>query len=241
MVAAVAHLAESHIEPQEPTPDRGEVVARYRHLRAVSKRHKSAAMRLVARDAVLQQARRLGLAQGKTFILDTLDELALAFDLAVYTAPAGRSRAIDRYARATRFAADSDEALVLDAMCQARFSVLSVTRRHPSAGLIVTDVARESELWLMDEGLEATLPERATFAARYYAPDRFVMTAGVVVPVDITMIAGVAGLTSHLGRKPLAEMIEDRRFAEAIYRTAVADGTTQRMAYQDLPGTGASG
>ena len=65
---------------------------------------------------MLQHARRLGLAHGKTLMLDSIDELPLAFDLAIHTAPVGRSRAIDRYARSAQFAQGSDEALVLGAM-----------------------------------------------------------------------------------------------------------------------------
>jgi hypothetical protein len=57
----------------------------------------------------------------------------MAFDLAIYTAPAGRSRAIDRYARSARFDPGSDEAIMLEAMCKARFAVLSVQHRHPVA------------------------------------------------------------------------------------------------------------
>jgi hypothetical protein len=30
-------------------------------------------------------------------------------------------------------------------------------------------------------------------------------------------------------------VIDDRRFAEAIYRVALADGIMDRVAYQDLP------
>jgi len=236
MVAAIELLAESKAGQQRPTPDRAEALARYRHLRHISQRHNSAAMRQLARDTVLHHARRLGLAEGKTFIVNTMDELALAADLAMYTAPPGRSRAIDRYARAARFAADYDEALMLAAMCRARFGVVSMKRRHPSAGVIVADLARKTELWLMDEGLEASLPDGAMFATRYFAPDRFVMTAGIVVPVDIDLIAIAGKATLQLGRRPLAEAIEDRRFAEAIYRIAIADGVTEDVAYQDLPG-----
>lgn len=86
MVAAVALLTEGNVEPQ--VPSRGEVLARYRHLREISKRHHSDALKLLSRDAILHQARRLGLADGKVLILDSMDELTLAFDLAIHTAPA---------------------------------------------------------------------------------------------------------------------------------------------------------
>ena len=56
-------------------------------------------------------ARRLGLAQGKTLLLDDMDEMYYVYDLAVYTAPPDRSRAIDRYAKSARFEAQSDERL----------------------------------------------------------------------------------------------------------------------------------
>src|SRR5262249_6073686 len=141
---AVPLRKESDLEHAAPSPNRGEVLARYRTLREISKRHHAGAMKLLSADAILRHARRLGLAQGKTFILDNADELTLAFDLAIYSSPVDRSRAIDRYARSAQFAPGSDEALMLDAMCNARFAVVVVQGRHPSAGLIVTDLFRKT-------------------------------------------------------------------------------------------------
>lgn len=236
MVAAVALRTEDNVEPQ--VPSRGEVLARYRHLREISKRHHSDALKLLSRDAILHQARRLGLADGKVLILDSMDELTLAFDLAIHTAPAGRSRAIDRYARSTRFASGSDEALMLEAMCNARFAIVVVRRRHPSAGLIVTDLFRKVDLWLMDEGLELSLPVGTAFATRYFAPDRFVVTAGVGMPVDLDLLTSAIESVPQLLRKQRAEAIDDRRFAEAIYRAAIAEGIMENMTYQDPVGSG---
>ena len=235
MVVAVAVRTEDIVEPQ--VPSRGEVLTRYRHLREISKRHHSAALKLLSRDAILHHARRLGLTDGKILILDSMDELTLAFDLAIHTAPAGRSRAIDRYARSTRFASGSDEGLVLEAMCNARFAIVVVRRQHPSAGLIVTDLFRKIDLWLMDEGLEVSLPVGTVFATRYFAPDRFVVTAGVGMPVDLDLLTSAIELVPVLLRKPRAETIDDRRFAEAIYRAAIAEGIMENMTYQDPTGS----
>jgi len=238
MVGAIAIRTENNVERHESSPSRGEVLARYRHLRQICKVHHSDALKLVSRDAILHQARRLGLADGKILILDSMDELTLAFDLAIHTAPAGRSRAIDRYARSTQFASGSDEALMLAAMCNARFAVVLVQRRHPSAGLIVTDLFRKSELWLMDEGLEISLPVGTAFATRYYAPDRFVMTAGVGMPVDLALLTSAVESLPQLLRKSRAEAIEDRRFAEAVYRAAIADGIMEGISFESPAGAG---
>ena len=52
------------------------------------------------------------------------------YDLAIYTAPADRSRAIDRYARSAKFEPQSDERLMLDAMRASQFAILLIEQRH---------------------------------------------------------------------------------------------------------------
>jgi hypothetical protein len=221
------------VDQQEPTPSRNEVLARYRRLRKISKQHHVAIMKLISREAMLRHARGLGLTVGKTLVLDRMEDLSLAYDLAIYTAPADRSRAVDRYAGSARFEPGSDEALMLEAMCNARFSIVSVQRRHPAAGLMVKDLFRGIDLWLVDEGLEISLPDGTAFATRYFAPDRFVMTSGVGVPFDRDLLEMVVDSTPRLLRKSPAEAIEDRRFAEAVYRAAIGEGVMQGVTYQD--------
>jgi hypothetical protein len=237
MVGTIALRKEDAFENQEPTAIRGEVLARYRALREISKRHHSGALDFLSKDAIMHHAHRLGLADGKTLILDCMDELTLAFDLAIHTAPVGRSRAIDRYARSARFSRGSDEALVLEAMRNARFAVILVQGRYHAAGLTVTDLFRKTQLWLVDEGLETSLPEGTAFATRYFTPDRFSMTAGVGVPVDLSLLTDAIAFAPQLLRKSPAEVPDDRRFAEAIYRAAIADGTMEGITFQDPTGS----
>jgi hypothetical protein len=233
MVSSIALRKEDTFENQEPTATRGEVLARYRQLREISKRHHSGALEFLSKDAIIHHARRLGLADGNTLILDSMDVLTLAFDLAIYTAPVGRSRAVDRYARSERFAPGSDEALVLEAMRKARFAVVLVQGRHRAAGLTVTDVFRNIDLWLVDEGLEISLPVGTAFATRYFTPELFSVTAGVGMPVDLAVLEDAIRAAPYLLRKPPAEVPDDRRFAEAVYRASIADGTMEGIAYQD--------
>lgn len=215
---------------------RHEVLARYRRFREISRRHHREILALISSDTLLRQARRLGLARGKTLILDHMDELNYAYDLAVHTASPQRSRAIDRYARSARLAAGSDEALVLEAMRAARFSILAIERRHETAGLIATDLLRRTEVWLVDIGLESSMSEGDIIATRLYTPERFSMTAGVNVPFDVDLIHDIAAeLPRHLGDGVVDTLTDNRYFAEAIYRVALANGIMDRVRYQDLP------
>ena len=190
-------------------------------------------MRLVPMDALLQQARRLGLAAGRTFILDDFDEMTYAMDLCVYTAPPGRTRAIERYARSAQFAKGSDEALMLDAMRNDRFTIAMVRRRHEAAGLILTDTVRNAEIWLMDEGLEQSIPDGAAIAIRYYIPDRFAMTAGIGLPVGEALLAALLDALPHsVQRKSELDALQDRRFAETLYRVALDRRATDSVRFQ---------
>jgi hypothetical protein len=231
MVAAVA-LSPS---PTEPPPSRDSVVARYRRLRAVSKQINHAIQDRLPRDAFMRHARRLGLLHGKNLVLNDLDDLCLVSDLAIHTASPDRGRAVERYARSSGFPPDSDEAIVVEAMCKARFAIIVVRRDHEAAGLIVEDIVRETEIWLMDEGMEKSAPRGALFATRYYQPDRFAMTAGVLLPLEpVTFSDALDAMPAVLRKSPL-EAIEDRRFAETLYRTALADGTMDRVRLEDVP------
>ena len=75
-------------------------------------------------------------------------------------------------------------------------------------------------------------------ATRLYAPEQFSMTAGVNVPFDLALIEDLYdALPRRLGETRLTDLIDDRRFAETIYRVALADGIMDRVTYQDPPKT----
>ena len=212
---------------------REEILTRYRGLREISKRRQTEAVKYVPHSALLEQARRIGLAIGRTLVAESMDELTLAFDLALYTAPPGRSRGIERYARSADVPTGSDDEVVLQAMCQARFSVWQAERRHERAGLIVQDLMREESLWLVDEGLEQTAPEGMSVAMRVITPEAFAMTCGVIVPIDAMLLDEVFEEVLGRIRGEADAIANDRRFATAIYRRAVLEGLMDQVSLID--------
>jgi len=211
---------------------REEILGRYRHLRAISAGHHSAALAFVSRSMLLEQAKRLGIAQGRMLMPESKEEMALVFDLSLYTAREGRSRAVDRYARAARLPLGSDEALVLEAMRQARFSIWRVDRRHETTGMIITDLLRQREEWLVDEKLEASAPDGMAVAGRICEPDSFAMTCGVIVPVNRNLVEEATLDTLAWRRGNPEHVAQDPRFAMAIYRAAIDTGVMENVAYE---------
>jgi hypothetical protein len=165
-----------------------------------------------------------------------MEEMYYVYDLAVYTAPADRSRAIDRYAKSAEFDAQSDERLMLDAMRASQFAILLIERRHDTIGLIATDILRNSKVWLVDVGLESSMDDGALIATRLLTPGEFSMTAGVNIPFGIEMLEPICmQLPQRIGTSKLGRLAEDRRFAEAVYKAGLANGVMDRMTYLDLP------
>ena len=214
---------------------REEVLARYRHLRAISTRHHTEALRFLSRPALLEQARQLGLTAGEMLVAESMDEFTLVVDLAIHASRPGRSRAIDRYAGAARLRPGSDEALALEAMRRARFSVWRVERRHEVAGLVVQDLLRQDEAWLVDEAMERSAPAGMAAAMRLCTPETFAMTSGVIVPVDREALEEVFDEVLPRVRGSPDQVANDRRFATAIYRTAVARGLMERIGFEEIP------
>ncbi|MGI4747800.1 MAG: hypothetical protein ACRYGI_17495 [Janthinobacterium lividum] len=203
---------------------RDDLLNRYRMLRAINMEHQNAVVGMLSKPVILGHMRRLGLARGSHLLVEQDEVLTLGFDLAVYTASNGRSSGLDRYVRTPAFAAGSDEALVLDAMTRARFSIWQVERLHEQTGLIVHDVLRETEAWLIDEHLQASIEPGMSFAARLFEPEPFCMTCGVVVPVDTELLAEVSKDELAWRRGDGFSVGADPRFATAIYRTAIEHG-----------------
>ena len=212
---------------------REEILTRYRHLPGLATRHHTEALKFLSRPAILEQARHLGLTVGKTLVAESIDEMTLAFDLALHTARPGHSRAIDRYARAAQLQPGSDESVVLEAMRQARFAVWRVERRHDVAGLIVRDLLRQDEAWLVDEALERSAPEGMALAMRLCTPDAFAMTSGIIVPVDREGMEEVLDEVLLRVRGEPDHVANDRRFATALYRMAVANGLMERISFEE--------
>jgi hypothetical protein len=216
--------------PEPPLMTRSEILSRYRRLRQISKEQHEAVLDIIAPDVVLDWARRINLTQGKVVVSNSEYEIALAEDLAIYLPRLGRSHPLDRYARVARFAPGSDEAIVLEAMRHARFSLWRVERHHETTGLILRDLLREEEIWLIDEAMAENARPGREMAARLIIPDRFAMTARVIVPINPVLMTRPELMEEVFTRAPALRSLqgralaEDPRFAIGIYRAAVATG-----------------
>jgi len=161
-----------------------------------------------------------------------MEALTLVYDLAIYAAKPGRSRAIERYARTTQLAPDSEEMRVLEAMCGAQFSIWRIEHKHHIYGLVATDLLRQNEIWLIDEAMTASVRNGVRFAGRLSHLEHFTITNGVAVPVvGALMEQAVADAIARTSKDP-NHASETANFAADIYRAALDDGAIDRVLFR---------
>jgi hypothetical protein len=123
---------------------------------------------------------------------------------------------------------------MLDAICGARFSVWRIKLRHKTAGVIVADVLRDSETWLVDEALTISAKPGLTFVSRLCWPAEFAITCGVVVPVDAALLEEVVlDSLAWLRHDDPQQLADDPRFAAAIYRAALDAGIMDSVVFKE--------
>ena len=213
-----------------------DILTRYRRYRALSIKHHNEALSRVASETMLDRARQIGLAAGRTLMLDEGGGPAqLIYDLAVYTAPASRTRAVERHAKLSIPKADAEDAQILRGMCIARFSLWRVERHHEITGLVLSDMLRGGEIWLIDEALASVAQPGWVTASQLMPVAEFFMTCGVLVPMDRDILDTV--MEDRLGwvrNGDLQRLPDDPRFAIALYRVALQQGAMARVRYRAL-------
>jgi hypothetical protein len=138
---------------------------------------------------------------------------------------------IERYRRSVHAPEGSEERTVLDAMCDWRFALLIVKHKHPVAGLVVDDLVRQEELWLMDESMEATAKPGLALASRLIKPAEFHTTTGAAVPMDELLLLEVLRTLPPQLRDPAVFTARSDKFVAMVYEKAIAMGTAERIEY----------
>jgi hypothetical protein len=198
------------------------ILGRYRRYGDLRKEIQSAALGNMSESSFLAHAKRIGLSDGRVIFADNNSEVALVYDLALYTAQPGRTRAIERCARKRLKAAQSDEALVLQALLASRFSIFGVVGRCEPAGVLLEDLMRGGTIPLLDEGLEQSASAGDVFAMRVAPIEDFLINCGAVVPMGGGIFEEIIELLiGGVVEAERAALADHRRFAAALYALAI--------------------
>ncbi|HEV3386943.1 MAG TPA: hypothetical protein VG097_19150, partial [Gemmata sp.] len=166
-----------------------DLLARYKHLRQVGVELNTELAKSLSRDALDEGGKKLGILKGKVLALNTEDELTVLMDYCIHDVRRHGINAVERYLSESPPAPDSEEWIFLQALRQARYSLVEVESAEPGVGVHVRDLLRDESLFLVDVGFSRTAQVGMVLAARIVAPEGIRMTTGAVLPVGILSLA----------------------------------------------------
>ena len=211
-----------------------DAVDHYRHLRDIAADIQNDALELVQHSTMLEFGRRLGVVRSGELWGDE-SELKLVYDLAIHTARPGRSRAIDRYARAAALPPASEKARVLVALQNARFTTFQFEGRHAVAGAMARDLLLKQSFHLMDVSIGLSAEAGDGFAGRLVEIDGFSMSCLTLAPMYRELMEhALPRLPRDISASSVFEAFQDPRCAIAVYRAAIELGYMRRTVSFDV-------
>jgi hypothetical protein len=188
----------------------------YRRCGRLRMRFQTMAAQSLPPAKLVEHCKALGLPVDRELYQADEGELAYALDLAVYAAPPGRSRAIDRIAKQYAGREGEESALVLNALSRSWLSLFRVLGPHPEAGLLLEDLVLGGEVWVLDEALAEHAAPETVLGIRLGRVCGFAITCGVVAVLDPAMAAEVQREVGD-DRDLAEELLGNLRFVRGLW------------------------
>lgn len=210
-----------------------ELVARYQRLRAVSKNLNSAMVQRLARDAVHEGGRKLGIMQGDTLMFANESDMAVLMDYCLYHVRRNGRTAVEQYCCDHPQVAGTDEATCLRAMQNAIYSLFRVDAAEPGVGLAVTDMATDEQYLLVDMGLSETAKPGVVFLSRLLLFEDFAATGGAAIALGWLPKEKLASFCD--GWKRIWDGGPANYDPAPLIRDCLRQGVTDHTRYLDTP------
>ena len=216
-----------------------ELLPRYKHLRKVALKLNNRLVKTLPKSLLEEGGKKLGIFKNNTLILDSEDEIVVLMDYCLYDVRRQGANAVERYLRHSPPPPDSDEMILLQAMRQARYSLLAVEAVEAGVGVHLRDLLRDERLFLMDIGFSQTGSPGVILAGRVIAPEGIAMTTGAALPVGVIPAAKqapfVQGMVRRFKGADFRNLSPEQasELAAIVIRTCLQSGAAEQIAYAE--------
>lgn len=170
------------------------LLRRYRQLRAMMRDLHTELMHTLPKGMFTECGRKLGLLVDGTLVFDSEDEASVLMDYCLYDGWSGQHNAVTRFRAKQPYAAGTDQALLLDAMSRARYSLFQVERVADGVGVNCRDILRGDGGTIVDEGLGNTAVPGVVVAGRLVVLPELSMTTGAALAVDADTLEDIQSM-----------------------------------------------
>lgn len=224
--------------------ERDALLGRYRQLRATMRDLHTELMHTLPKGMFTECGRKLGCLVGGTLVFETEDEASVLMDYCLYDGWSGQHNAVTRFVANRPYAAGTDQALLLDAMLRARYSLFQVESVAEGLGVNCRDILRGDGGTIVDEGLGNTAAPGVIVAGRLVVLPELSMTTGAGLVIDADTLEDIQKVLEDgaqgIGQADFNNLTRQEAavLSSMIIRCALARGTPSRGAAQE-PGRGA--
>ncbi len=156
---------------------------RYLYFRKLGREFNLSLIKRLPESALQESAKKLGLIKAGTFIINQDDEIAIAYDYSLHHHRRVGRNIIERTRETEPPAPDSDEALYLEAMQSARFSVFAVQAVTSVVAVELIDLVTGLLVPVMDRSLASTGTPGLMVAGRLLTLEGFTCSSGSLIPI----------------------------------------------------------
>ena len=195
-----------------PSPQ-ADYLPRYQQLRAAGIPLNTRLVKSLPKHVIDEGGKKLGMLKKKVLTLTTEDEIAVLMDCCLHDLRWEGRTAVEHFLAESPPPDGSDEMILLQALLQARFTLIAVEAVTPGVGVHVEDLMLGDRLFLMDVGFSQSARLGMVLAARLFAPDGVYRTTGAALPVGMMLEDKRAALLHTLRA----------RFPDGDYRRATPE------------------
>lgn len=167
------------------TADRAEILARYKHLRAIGRQLNDKLVKRLGKDVLDEAGKKLGILQGGTLVFNFEDETSVLMDYCLYDVRRKGHNAVEQYLLDALPDPESDEMACLRAMQHPVYSVFLVESVLSGFGVTVRDLLSNKTIVIVDIGFGDTAEAGVLFASRLLFHEGFAMTTGAALPIGL--------------------------------------------------------
>ncbi|MGD0185241.1 MAG: hypothetical protein ABSC25_08315 [Roseiarcus sp.] len=201
---------------------RDEALAIYRPIRAAIRRVLKAAVPVCNHADLTRAAKQLGLWEDGKIVLPDGDAAAeMLSDIALFEPNQRGRRAFDHFLAEQAGQLAAAEMEIARRMGQAFFSLFQCTSRQGLAGVWIEDLLDGNRrLWLVDEGMEKSVPTGEPFGMRLFDAGHFHVGFGIVVPSDEETTQFSVQAKAHGGRLPFRHSLAATLYGDSLCDSA---------------------
>ena len=210
-------------------------VQRYQQLRRFSRRLNRLLTKTIPREAFQEMGDALGIMRKDTLIFDTPDVSSVLMDSCLYDWIRDGKNLVEEYVEAHPATPGTDEHLLLQAYCRAKYRLLMTRAISPGAVTYWRDVISRESIALMDINLRRSVApdSKSLLATRTIPLGGYWITTGAALPVADRKAGAM--LLARIRRVNLladTSSAGEHKLATTIIRACLDSGAAEYIRYE---------